>query len=305
MKSGIYQITCLSNSKIYIGSSVSIDNRWNVHRYELRRNKHHSKYLQRTWNKYGEESFVFELIEEVEVELLLEREQHYLDTLRPWDRNIGFNSCRMAGNTLGRKASEETKRKMSESRKGRVSPMKGKTFSEESRRKISESLKGRKHSEETKRKMSETKKGKPRSEETKRKISESLKGRKHSEETKRKMSESQKGRKPWNKGKSTPEAVKSKISQSKKGCPSGRKGKKHTEEAKRKISEKLRGSKNGRSIFDKETVIEIRRLYLTGEYSQRKLAEIFGCSKGGIKGALTRYENIKEYKEKINEKFKK
>jgi hypothetical protein len=90
-----------------------------------------------------------------------------------------------------------------------------------------------------------------------------------------------------------------------KGRPSPNKGKKATEETRQKMSESRSGTNNPRALFDKETVIEIRRLYLTGEYSQRKLAEIYGCSKNGIKGALTRYENIKEYKEKINEKFKK
>jgi group I intron endonuclease len=281
MKSGIYQITCLSNGKIYIGSSVSIEKRWNEHRSDLRRNKHHSQYLQRTWNKYGEESFAFEFIEEVEAELLLEREQHYLDTLRPWERDIGFNSCRIAGNTLGFKHSEESKRKMSKSRKGR------------------------KHTEETKRKMSEAHKGRAFSEETRRKMSDSAKGKIVSEETRQKMSESQKGRKAWNKGIPVPEEVKRRISQTLKGRPSPNKGKKATEETRQKMSESRSGTNNPRALFDKETVIEIRRLYLTGEYSQRKLAEIYGCSKNGIKGALTRYENIKEYKEKINEKFKK
>ena len=90
--------------------------------------------------------------------------------------------------------SEETKLKMSESRKG-------KTLSEEHKLKISESLKGHTHSEETKLKMSESSKvennpfyGKTLSEEHKLKISESLKGHTHSEEAKQKMSESLKGK---------------------------------------------------------------------------------------------------------------
>ena len=72
---------------------------------------------------------------------------------------------------------------------------------EESKKKISESKKGKPRSEETIKKMSESKKGKHCSEETKKKISESLKGhtpwnkgKKHSEEAKRKMSEVRKGK---------------------------------------------------------------------------------------------------------------
>ena len=73
--------------------------------------------------------------------------------------------------------SEETKRKISESHKGKPSHLKGKPKSEETKRKLSESMKGNALSEETKRKMSEPRKGKHHSEETKRKMSESLKGR--------------------------------------------------------------------------------------------------------------------------------
>jgi len=73
--------------------------------------------------------------------------------------------------------------------------------SDETKRKISDSKKGKRrgkiHSEESKRKISEARKGKPRSEETKRKMSESTKGRKGkhiSEETRRKISEAKKGK---------------------------------------------------------------------------------------------------------------
>lgn len=68
---------------------------------------------------------------------------------------------------------------------------KGKKISEETRRKMSESRKGKRfnHSEETKRKIAEYRKGKKHSEETKRKMSESLKGIKQSDEKKKKTSE--------------------------------------------------------------------------------------------------------------------
>ena len=84
--------------------------------------------------------------------------------------------------------SEETKRKMSESHKGRK-------HSEETKAKISKSNKGKKLSEETKQKLSLSHKGKKLSEETKQKMSISRKGKKHSEETKQKMSTSRKGKK--------------------------------------------------------------------------------------------------------------
>ena len=71
---------------------------------------------------------------------------------------------------------------------------------EESKKKISESKKGKPRSEETKRKCSEANKGKHLSEERKRKISESKKNKHHSEEHKRKISESGKGRKWFTNG---------------------------------------------------------------------------------------------------------
>lgn len=82
------------------------------------------------------------------------------------------------GPNFGKCFSEETRRKMSEARKSKP----GHQQSEEAKRKISESLKGRRRSEETKMKMSESKSGekhpnfgKHLSEETKRKISEACK----------------------------------------------------------------------------------------------------------------------------------
>ena len=96
-------------------------------------------------------------------------------------------------------------------------------MSEETRKKISESRKGMKFSEETKRKISEVQKGKKLSEETKQKMSESRKGKKHpiSEEGRRKIGESLKGRIPsnlelmhkLNKGKPRSEETKLKISE--------------------------------------------------------------------------------------------
>ena len=76
--------------------------------------------------------------------------------------------------------SEETRRKISESKKGRHAWNKGKhgIYSKETRRKISEAIKDKYRSVEDCRKMSEAKKGKKLSEETKKKIAEALKGKK-------------------------------------------------------------------------------------------------------------------------------
>lgn len=83
MKSGIYKIHNVENNNFYIGSSKHINKRWSEHKYNLNRNDHINIILQRSWNKYGKDCFVFEIIEECEIEFLLEREQFYLDTLKP------------------------------------------------------------------------------------------------------------------------------------------------------------------------------------------------------------------------------
>jgi len=91
----------------------------------------------------------------------------------------------------GKKLSEEHKRKISKTQKGRK-------MSEEHRRKISESGKGKTHSQESRKRMSDAKKGKklpPRTEETKRKISEANRGKVVSAETRRKLSDANKGKK--------------------------------------------------------------------------------------------------------------
>jgi|688.fasta_scaffold239346_2 hypothetical protein len=126
--------------------------------------------------------------------------------------------------------SEETRRKMSESKKG-------KTFTEEHRRKLSEAHKNRPpRSEETRRKMSEAQKGKTRSEETRRKMSDWIR----SEETRHKISEAKKGKEfseehrlnlsEASKGKTHTEETRLKMSKTRKGKP-------HSEEHRRKISE--------------------------------------------------------------------
>jgi len=151
----------------------------------------------------------------LEYDLLLNRKQkcwdRYYNVVAVWPMCVD-NSGKNNPN-YGRKRSEETKKKISESQKGRKkhseetrkklseankgknNPNYGKKFSEEHRKKISEALKGKKRSEETIKRMSEVQKGRKHSEESKKKMSESQKGRKHSEETRKKMSKAHKARK--------------------------------------------------------------------------------------------------------------
>lgn len=93
---GVYKITCLANNKIYIGSSSNILKRWSNHRYELRHDTHSNRYLQNAWNKYGEDSFKFEVVELCNPSYRFELEQKYLDKLQPFaEINNGFNILKL------------------------------------------------------------------------------------------------------------------------------------------------------------------------------------------------------------------
>ena len=90
---GVYKITNKVNGKIYIGSSNNIENRWHQHKLQLRDGIHTNQHLQHAWNLYGEDNFMFEVIEECAPEIQFEREQYYLNTLSPFEER-GYNIVR-------------------------------------------------------------------------------------------------------------------------------------------------------------------------------------------------------------------
>lgn len=129
--SGIYQIQSkIHPEKIYIGSAVDIQERWRIHLRGLRNNKHHSKKLQRHFNKYGEQDLQLSLVLECDKEVLINAEQAFINHYDPY-----FNICRVAGSQLGIKRSDEFKRKCSKYHSG-------KTLSEEHKEHIRESCIG-------------------------------------------------------------------------------------------------------------------------------------------------------------------
>jgi group I intron endonuclease len=146
---GIYQIRNTINEKKYVGSAVDLGERWRWHRHSLRHNSHRNQYLQRAWNKYGESSFVFEVLQVLEQpskEELLAAEQHWLNALQSYDRAVGYNILLVAGNTLGRRLSEGAKAKL------RAAHL-GKTLTEEHRANIAAAQVGGRHTDETIEKM--------------------------------------------------------------------------------------------------------------------------------------------------------
>lgn len=154
--------------------------------------------------------------------------------------------------------SEETRRKMSASHKGKGlgkdNPMFGKHPSKEARKKMSEA-----HKRQT----------------------PWIKGKHHSEEAKKKISEATKGEKnpmfgkhpnPWNRGIPRTEEEKKKMSENRKGIPSWFKGKHHSEETKRKLSESKKGKYVGEKNpnFGKQASEETRK-----KISEKRLEQVF------------------------------
>lgn len=184
--SGIYQIRNIANGKRYVGSALRISKRWKEHLRDLRKDAHHSKALQRAWNKYGIDVFSFEVVENCSTLELILREQFYLD------EKSEYNICKIAGSSLGRKASAETREKIRiaqakiRSAPGWISPTAGRKYSREICERMAAPKRGRKRpprSEEWRQRLSDSRRGKQTSAgrklsaTTKEKIRASLTGR--------------------------------------------------------------------------------------------------------------------------------
>lgn len=130
---GIYCIENLINHKKYIGQSVNIEARWRYHKSELKRNIHENDYLQNAWNKYGKDNFKFYILEECEVDIINERERHYIVLYDTTNRSCGYNL--ESGGYANKILSDYTKRKISENHadvSGENNPMYGVKMSQES-----------------------------------------------------------------------------------------------------------------------------------------------------------------------------
>ena len=133
----IYKLTSPSG-KIYIGQTQCL-----YKRFQDYRKPKANEYLMKAILKYGLENISVEILEkDVELGLLDEREQFYLDTLQPFGDN-GYNICREASTTRGRKRPKEELKGTSEYRKTRVGEL--------------NSFFGKKHTEETKQLLSKLK----------------------------------------------------------------------------------------------------------------------------------------------------
>lgn len=97
---GIYVIKNIHNGKKYIGSSKNIENRFKIHKRYLRIGKHPNIHLQRAWDLYGEESFMFEIMEICFDENILKVEQSYFDLIDDWTQYYNISKDASGGDNI-------------------------------------------------------------------------------------------------------------------------------------------------------------------------------------------------------------
>jgi group I intron endonuclease len=173
--SGIYCIRNIQTGSEYIGSSVDVHKRWNTHKWNLEKRHNLNPHLQNAWNKYGENAFIFEVIEETTN--LNNREMYWINERKP-KMNCTNVILRNDPDEFGFTRSEETRKKISEAQLG----ISRRPLTDAEKKKLSESLKGKsgywkgkKFSDETKKKLSLVHAGKPHTEEHKQNLSEARK----------------------------------------------------------------------------------------------------------------------------------
>lgn len=172
---GIYKITNKINNKVYVGQAVNFKDRERTHFYRLVRNEHHNEFLQKSYNKYGKENFIFEIIEEIgDVQLLNEVEKKWIDFYGGINSDDVYN----LKDPLINDFSDYIKVNMSKNTSGENNPNYGNKWSDEQKKSLSEKKMGL---------TLEMLIGKEKADITKEKMSKSQSGRKHTEESKEKI----------------------------------------------------------------------------------------------------------------------
>ena len=96
---GVFQVKNTTNGKVLLGSSLNLEGPLNAHKFMLTIGKHRNEALQKEWDEFGGDKFVFEILEEVKVkddpnfnledELTL-LEQIWIEKLQPFG-DKGYN----------------------------------------------------------------------------------------------------------------------------------------------------------------------------------------------------------------------
>lgn len=115
----IYKIGNLIDGKVYIGqTNQSFNARKTSHKSSLKRNKHYNLHLQRAWNKYGEENFIFEEIKKCSEYELDQFEIYFIEKYNSCNKDFGYN-IDVGGGSLKR-LSQETIEKIAVKKRVKV-----------------------------------------------------------------------------------------------------------------------------------------------------------------------------------------
>ena len=104
--SGVYRWINNNNGKSYVGSSSNLSVRFYTY-YSLRYLAKSNRPVDRALLKHGFSFFTLEILEHCDLNVLLSREQYYLDLLKP-----EYNIAETAGSTLGYKHTDQSIAKM-------------------------------------------------------------------------------------------------------------------------------------------------------------------------------------------------
>jgi group I intron endonuclease len=172
----VYLVTNKTNEKQYIGQTVkTLQARWKKHLNSVDAGS--SYYFHKAIRKHGKENFCKVVLHVCETKEEMDFVEMFYIVLLNTKAPNGYNSTAGGEGSVDYKPTEETLRKII-----------GTKRSEESKKKMSESAKGRKRTEASIKKTADAHRGTKRSEETKKKMSEAAKGRTFTPETRLKMS---------------------------------------------------------------------------------------------------------------------
>jgi predicted GIY-YIG superfamily endonuclease len=274
----IYGLRCpLSNEIRYVGQTRKLKERFSSHKFDLRDNYHKANWIKKLERLNVLDELKMEVLEECTIEELNEKEIYWIKYYK--DQGNKLVNCTDGGDThytlnpdsikrmsdklkdmfLGRKLSEETKKKISERHKG-------KTLSEEHKKAIKNSLN----------KFYENNTLKPKTIEQNKKISESLKlyFKEHpqpkkvkqeklpyvmSEETREKLRKNSLGTNNPFYGKTHTNETKNKISEKNKGILIGEKNPSKRYDVRKKLSDCFKDKIKGKIIMldDNNNIIKI------------------------------------------------
>ena len=109
---GIYKITNTITGDFYIGSSKNIKKRWAQHKCPSIWKNHPNIPMYQDMQKFGVNSFAFEILEEVEENFLKEKEQQFIEQYKPT-----YNSCNAKGLDIERRKEYNKEYEKSDKRK--------------------------------------------------------------------------------------------------------------------------------------------------------------------------------------------